>query len=81
VGEDFILLASGTPLDVFHDPRSHVWPPVIALSLCDGFISTRVARDQPFVYYSHNLSFDGEVRGNCQFPIFSPAFDFTLGWF
>jgi len=43
VGDDFVLLARRTSLDVFCDPDAHVWPPVLSLRLGDGFVTSGVS--------------------------------------
>ena len=65
VGGDFILLARRAPSNVFHDPCSHVWPPVVVLSLGDGFVSSWMPGDKSLVHDPHYFSLDSEVRGNC----------------
>jgi len=70
---DLVLLARRTPLDVFCDPRAHVWPPVVALGLRDGFIASGVSGYKTFVHHPHNLSFDRKVWGDRQLSIFPPA--------
>src|SRR5712671_1093677 len=44
VGDDLVLLTRRTPLNVFCDPGAHVWPPVIPLSLGDGFVTSGVSQ-------------------------------------
>src|SRR5712671_229426 len=78
VGDDFILLARSASLDVLRDPRSHVWPPIIPLSLSDGLVASGVPGYETLVYHSHDFSFERQVRGNCQFSFFSPSRDFSL---
>ena len=40
VGNDLVLLARRTSLDVLCDPGAHVWPPVCSLRLGDGFVTS-----------------------------------------
>jgi len=79
--DDLVLLACRTPLNVFCDPRAHVWPPVIPLGLSDGFVASRVSGYKTFVHHPHNLSFDRKVWGDRQLSISPPAHDFSLWWF
>src|SRR5712672_1955181 len=78
MGDDFVLLARGASLDVLRDPRSHVWPPIVPLSLSDGFVASGVSSYETLVYHSHDFSFERQVRGDCQFSFFSPSRDFSL---
>jgi len=64
MGNDLVLLADRTSLNVFWDPGSHVWPPITALGLSDGFVSAGVSSNQPFMYNLHDFSLDGEIGGN-----------------
>jgi len=64
VCDDFVLLAHRAPLDVFCDPCLHVRPPVISLSLSDGFVAAGVSGYKPFVYDPHDLLFNRKVRGD-----------------
>ena len=50
-----------TSLDIFCDPRAHVWPPVIPLGLGDCFVAAGVSGYKAFVYDPHDLSFDRKV--------------------
>ena len=43
VGDDLVLLARRTSLNVLCDPGAHVWPPVFSLRLGDGFVMSRVS--------------------------------------
>jgi len=81
VGDDFVLLARCTTLNIFCNPGMHVRPPVVPLGLGDGFVASGMTGYEAFVHYSHDLPFDRKVRGNRQLSIFSPAWDFSLRWF
>src|SRR5712671_6348037 len=81
VCDDFVLLARRTSLDVFCNPRTHVWPPVVPLGLSDRFIAARVSSYKAFVYDPHDLSFECTVGRDCQLSLFPPSCDFTLRWF
>ena len=62
VCDDFVLLTCRAPLDIFCDPRTHVWPPVVPSGLSDGFVTTRMSSYKALVYDSHDLPFKREVR-------------------
>ena len=64
VCDNLVLLARRTPLNVFCDPRAHVWPPIVPLGLSDGFVASRVPSYKTFVHHPHNLSFDREIWGD-----------------
>jgi hypothetical protein len=53
VSQVFVLLACGTTLDVFCDPRSGTWPEVFSVDASDCLISSGVAVDGSFVPYVH----------------------------
>src|SRR5712671_3425070 len=65
VSDDLVLLTRCTSLNVFRDPCSHVWPPVVPLGLGDGFVTSGVSGYESFVYYSHDLPFKCQVRRDC----------------
>src|SRR5712671_5111069 len=64
MSDDLVLLACRTSLNVLCDPCSHVWPPIIPLGLGNGFVAPRVSGYEPFMHYSHDLSFKRQVRGD-----------------
>ena len=64
VCDDLVLLTSCAPLDVFCDPRVHVWPPVVPSGLGDGFVATGMSSYKALVYDSHDFLFKREVRGD-----------------
>src|SRR5712671_6267937 len=65
VSDDFVLLTRCTSLNVLRDPCSHVWPPVVALGLGDGFVASQVSGYESFMHYPHDLSLKRQVRGDC----------------
>src|SRR5712672_2398819 len=60
VCDDFVLLAYRTSLDVFCDPRTHVWPPVVSLCLSDGFVTAGVSSYEALMYDPHDFLFKRE---------------------
>jgi len=62
VCDDLVLLTCRASLDVFCDPRTHVWPPVISSGLSDCFVAAGVSSYKAFMDNSHNLSFNRKVR-------------------
>jgi len=62
--DDLILLARRASLDIFCDPRAHVWPPIIPLGLSDRFVAAGMSGYEAFMYNSHDLSLDRKVWGD-----------------
>ena len=65
MGDDFVLLACRTSLNVLGDPSAHVRPPIFPLRLGDGFVTSRMSSYEALVYHSHDFSFERQVWGNC----------------
>ena len=61
VCDDFVLLTCRAPLDVFCDPRAHVWPPIVSFGLGNCFVTTGVPGYKAFVHDSHDFLFKREV--------------------
>jgi hypothetical protein len=57
MGEDFVLLASGTALDVLCYPLVHPWPGLVLFGFADGFISSWVSSRRVVVYQVHEVAF------------------------
>ena len=61
--EDFVLLASGTSLDVVCDPFFHFRPPVSLLCFLKSFVPTWVSRCWVVMHEGHDASLYFEDRG------------------
>src|SRR5882757_3831309 len=77
--DDFVLLARRASLNIFCDPRMHVWPPIIPLGLGNCLVTARVPGYEAFVHDPHDFSLNHKVRRDRQLSFLSPAHDFSLG--